>query len=183
MSFDLLTTTRIDEALRWVEQGRIDTLVSDWVIPGADGLDLLAEAHQIDDRIELKLLTSHSISETVEHRVQELGANHYEKTTGLGQLLTDLSAPPAEKASGLSDRSESTRDKRLEGLYVAVVQPLLDELYAVPNPHSARISSSSESFSVAELIDDVRELTPRGLEHIGLWLRMLHTLQRLGADS
>ena len=56
---------------------------------------------------------------------------------------------------------------------------LLQQLQAIPNPEAAAITGR-EPYTVAELIQDVRDWTPRGRRHIQLWRSEQNTLRGLG---
>ena len=57
---------------------------------------------------------------------------------------------------------------------------LIDQLQVIQNPTDVRISCGESSFTVAQLIEDIRKLTPRGLKHVKLWLNAQKTLRKLG---
>jgi hypothetical protein len=68
----------------------------------------------------------------------------------------------------------------LERYHEKWVSDLLEQLNAIPDPGEAWISSAKQPFTVAQLIDDIRKLTPRGIEHTDLWRNALKTLHNLG---
>lgn len=59
---DVTSTTRADEALRMLDRRRFDVVVSDWRMPGLDGIELLSRVARRPEPIAC-LLVSGSIDE------------------------------------------------------------------------------------------------------------------------
>jgi hypothetical protein len=60
---------------------------------------------------------------------------------------------------------------------------LLEGLRAIPNPENSWVNKGltpEKDFTVAQLIQDVQDLTPRGLKHLRLWVNAQQTLRKLG---
>jgi hypothetical protein len=67
----------------------------------------------------------------------------------------------------------------LEGMHYEWIEDLVATLKEIPNYEKAIISGQNGPFTVAELIRDIQELKPRGVEYIRLWRRTLGTLLRI----
>jgi hypothetical protein len=90
----------------------------------------------------------------------------------------------------LAEEEELAHLQHLAGIKRELVAPLpleeleqaelLAQLRAIPNPKDSSITHGGESYSVAQLIEDIENLTPHGLEYIGLWKRAKDTLRTLG---
>jgi hypothetical protein len=75
------------------------------------------------------------------------------------------------------------RVNKLEDCLRGMSGGLLEDLRAIPNPENSWINkgvSSEKAFTVADLIEDVQSLTPRGLEHLRLWVNAQQTLRTSG---
>jgi hypothetical protein len=103
--------------------------------------------------------------------------------------------PPLEKQGGQpqQDAGIGKESTSKEGLQLRVTQledclralsgGLIEDLRAIPNPENSWVSkgiSPEKDFTVAQLVEDVQNLTPRGLEHLRLWGNAQQTLRKLG---
>lgn len=66
-------------------------------------------------------------------------------------------------------------------LEVLEQEQLLHELQEIPNPTQTLLPAEN-SYTVADLIKDVRDLTPRGREHLSLRIQAQDILHRLRLD-
>ncbi len=66
----------------------------------------------------------------------------------------------------------------LESMHHEWIEDLVATLKTIPSYENAIISSPDGPFTVAELVEDIQKLRPRGIEYIRLWRRTLVTLSK-----
>lgn len=175
----VLTTKSADDVISWAEMDSIDVLLSDWRMP-IDGLELLERVREINEQIRLYLVTAYTINEEAERRLKRIGAEVHYKGTDFSAFLGSLASGPADSPDVKIDRK---RLQALEQMHAEWVADLMADLEAIPDASSAWISGSTSRFSVAELIDDIRNATPRGIEHVRLWQQSRRILRGLKRQS
>jgi DNA-binding NtrC family response regulator len=57
---DTVVAAKAQKALEWIEQGRIDCLLSDFKMPGMDGLELLEKIQSIEKDFPVIIMTGHA---------------------------------------------------------------------------------------------------------------------------
>jgi DNA-binding NtrC family response regulator len=57
--YDLLATTSVEEAIRWVSSRDVGVVVSDYRMPGVDGMELLERVREASPRTGRVLLTGY----------------------------------------------------------------------------------------------------------------------------
>jgi CheY-like chemotaxis protein len=164
------------ECLEWVRENKVDVLVVDLRMEGKDGLTVVQEAQNIRD-LEIVLLTGHDPKPSEEQRAKELGVLIHRKDS-LAELLDGL----AEDRTNPEMRRLRHEGKTLRAAHLMWVEDFIKKLSSIPDFEKTLISSEDGSFTVAELIDDIKELRPRGREYIRLWQRTLDTLLKLGEE-
>ena len=67
--YEVGTTSDIDEAIHYSKQGQLKVIVSDQMMPGLSGIELLKRIKHINSKIMRILLTSHEEIEVVEQAI------------------------------------------------------------------------------------------------------------------
>jgi CheY-like chemotaxis protein len=171
------TTERAAECLEWVKQGVIDVLVADLRLPSGSGLTILEEAQKIGDVFGI-LLTGYQLTAAEQAQARQLGVTIFRKDA-LSDLLDYLErfAIRVEPLEMLKLRRQLVL---LESLHEEWSADLVSMLREIPCPQEAIISSDDGPFTVAQLIDDIEKLRPRGREYMRLWRRTVGTFLRAG---
>jgi DNA-binding NtrC family response regulator len=170
LSTDSKITSAPEECLALVQNGRFATVVAHLNMKD-DGLTLLEEVRKADADVECIAITAHEPTETQRQRANTQGVRIVKKEFLL-DLLEHLKSPPAT-------RQMEQRLKVLEGMHREWIEDLIGTLKEVPGYEKAIISSQNGPFTVAELIEDIQKLRPRGIEYIRLWRRTLGTLLQI----
>ncbi len=171
-------TSDPEECLQWIRQGEVDLLVVDLRMPDiGDGLDLLEQAQNIRN-IEGMILTGYEPTQAERQQATNLGVRLLKKDD-LDELLDDLMRP-RNRMEILKMENDLWRFKQMHQEWV---DDLVKKLKRIPDLEEAIISSEEGPFTVAELIDDIKELRPRGREYVRLWRRALDTLLKLEKKS
>jgi DNA-binding NtrC family response regulator len=168
-SDNILTTNDPEVSLEWVRRRLIDVLIADLRMPGESGVELLQRARAIDPDLTLALWTG---NKPEPHEADILDALQAEPMSKTKHRLHDI----LEFAAGLVDLVPKHKlvhaEKRLaqlERLNQAWVADMIDQLRQIPDAEHAIISASGQSFTVAQLIDDIQHFRTRGVEYINLW--------------
>ena len=144
------TVTNPSECLRWVRKHRVDAVFADLVMPQEDGVSLLEQVHQVDPGVRLLLLTGHKVTIEQEERLHRIGAILVRKDTPAFartvRLVFEQILSATLAATLLVERLEKVEDK------------------------DAVMMTMDESLTVPQLINEIRLRTPRGMEHVQLWL-------------
>jgi DNA-binding NtrC family response regulator len=178
LSINVAVTANIDQSLDWLRDGRGTAFVSDLKMPGRDGVTVLEEAHRIRPEAKLALLTGHSPTREQRVRLNQIGAEYYSKDA-VEQLLQDLSEQLRDREHHDLDAMRS-RIRQLERLNGELLADFVAELRRIRNPDEQVVVNGDDVFTVAELISDLEQQTPRGIEHVRLWLRAFGTLRQMG---
>jgi PAS domain S-box-containing protein len=101
-SFQVDTASSVDEALEKVKKGSYDAVVSDYQMPGKDGLELLKELREKGDSTPFIMFTGKG-REEVAIKALNLGANQYLNKTG------DPETVYTELAHSISEVARSAR--------------------------------------------------------------------------
>lgn len=72
MGYESLLCQRVDEAKRLLAQGEWHLIVTDIVLPGENGFDLLQWVKQLHQDLPVIAMTAHS-TEAVNHRIKKMG--------------------------------------------------------------------------------------------------------------
>jgi len=87
---DVATANRGDDGLKLAEQGTYDLVLTDFKMPGLNGLDLIKQLHKSKPRLPIILMTAHGTTETA-IEATKLGAYDYLlKPFEMEELLTLL---------------------------------------------------------------------------------------------
>ena len=70
------------------------------------------------------------------------------------------------------------RIAQLEALNQAWATDMVEQLRQIPDPDHALITGPGQSFTVAQLIDDIQHFRMRGIEYVNLWRRALARVRR-----
>jgi len=175
---NILTTTDPEESLEWVRNQQIDVLVADLSMPGETGIELLQKAHIINPDLPLALWTG---NKPEPHEFDILDALHAQSMSKTKHRLRDV----LEYATELFDlvpkhklvRSER-RVAQLEELNQAWVADMLEQLQEIPDPEHAIVAGATQSFTVAQLIDDIKHSRTRGIEYANLWRQAMARVRK-----
>ncbi len=86
--YEILAHTKPEEALRRLDDGPIDVIVTDYLMPRVTGLQLLAEAKKKQPEAARVLLTGHADKQSAIEAINEVGLYQYlEKPWDNAQLL------------------------------------------------------------------------------------------------
>jgi CheY-like chemotaxis protein len=163
------TTSDPDECLEWVQNGEVDAVVSDLRMPGEGGVGLLQAAREIDPTIPLALWTGFQPDPQERQVLESLEAKILSKTKHrlqdiVGYFEDVFASVPLQKL-----RIAERRIMELEELNLEWVRDMLQQLREIPDMERALISGAGGGYTVAELIDDIEQMRPRGREYIKLW--------------
>jgi len=75
--YDVHTFLSAEEALSFVEKNGMDLVISDYLMPGMDGITFLARVSEIDPDIPCILLTGYADKENAIRAINEAGLFHY----------------------------------------------------------------------------------------------------------
>jgi two-component system probable response regulator PhcQ len=108
------------QALQRLQRERFDVLISDYHMPGLDGVTLLALARELDPRMVRMMLSAAADFGTVLSAVNRAGVFRYlPKPWSEAQLLADLQAALAfDSGAGANE----TERRRLEALWQGIAQ-------------------------------------------------------------
>jgi len=168
------TFSDVQECLTWVEQNDVDTLVADLRMPEVDGIVVLEKARKLRPLMQTVILTGFPPTPTQMRRAEAEGIKIYKK-----ESLRDLQDNLERRAKIQSPndlREMENRLKLLEPVHREWAADLVSLLKDKPELEKAWISSGEGPFSVQELIEDIEQLRPRGVEYVRLWRRALLTL-------
>ncbi len=166
-----------DECLQWVRQRDVDGVVVDLNMPGRDGITVIEAIRRIDKRIAVYVLTGFDLSPEQLAALTQLHAKVFFKMRDLREFLNMLvKRSPGDNAEQMIELQEEL--EVLKGMHREWMKDLMSKLEGIPNMAEAIVHSSGEGFTVQQLIDDIRELRPRGIEHIRLWQDVLRTLRK-----
>lgn len=79
--FNCVTATSTDEAIEIFEVNELDGIVSDYEMPGKDGLDLLEAVREVDDELPFVIFTGKGGEDIASHAI-ELGVSDYLQKRG-----------------------------------------------------------------------------------------------------
>lgn len=160
------------QCVEWAEGGEIDVLVAD-IRMAESGLALAERIRSASD-IEVIMLTGWNPTEEERRRALNLGIDIYFKNS-LDDFL-DRIDKLGEPLDPNIIRKLQSRIKVLERVHQAWTDDLIAKLREIPDLEKAIVTSAEGNFTIAELIEDIKELRPRGIEYIGLWRRAMGTL-------
>jgi sigma-B regulation protein RsbU (phosphoserine phosphatase) len=96
--FEVLTAASGDEALGILEAGPVDVVVSDFLMPGMNGLELLAEFARREPEVPRLMLTGYADKANAIRAINEVGLFQYlEKPLDNEQFLLTLNSALAHK--------------------------------------------------------------------------------------
>ncbi|SFR50552.1 hybrid sensor histidine kinase/response regulator [Halorubrum sodomense] len=119
------TVTRLspDEALDVVREGRVDCVVSDFDMPGADGLELLESVREIDSGLPFVLFTGKGSEEIASEAISAGVTDYLQK--GAGRDRYEMLANSVANALG---RRRAERDLREVNAKVTAIHEFATEL-------------------------------------------------------
>lgn len=176
-----LVTSDPAEALRWVKDGRLGTLVSDLKMPGTDGLLVLERAREVGRNVRLVLLTAYVLTEAERLRAARVDADVRIKTRDLRDLLVELSRHDGARAASADRIAKMQQElEQLNEYHRLWVKDLVDELQLIPNAEERLVSSTGDRITIADLIRDIAAHGKRGRRYVELWRQAKASLRRMG---
>ena len=130
--FQVDTVISVDEALMKLEKDKYDIVVSDYQMPGKDGLDFLKALRSKGNTIPFVMFTGKG-REEVAIRALNLGANQYLNKMGetetvyteLAHSITELAKiKRSEEKLCESEAALSEREKKLEAIFASSPDPI-----------------------------------------------------------
>ncbi len=104
-----------DQALAYLREETVDAVLADFVMPGINGLDFLAQVKTIQPATSRLLLTGYADKESAIRAINEIGLFHYlEKPWNNADVLVILrnAAERSQLLRKLSDRTNSLGELR-----------------------------------------------------------------------
>lgn len=99
--YELVVTRSPDEVLRFVRNGGVEVVISDYRMPERTGLELLSQVRELDSCIVGIMLSGFGESEQVQHAIREGQIHQFLKKPWdprvLRSLLTDFRAEYRER--------------------------------------------------------------------------------------
>lgn len=161
-----------EEALRWVRDGEIAFLLTDLRLDGRSGLDLLQTARGLNPVLPCAIVTAFEPSPGERRRASQLEVPIYKKGDALEDYLLSLKKDLAGVQARRLFELEA-RNQMLEQINSEWTQDLIECLLKVRSAETAVVNHGDETFTVAELIEDIRNFRPRGIEHIKMYRRLV----------
>ncbi|MEW5722999.1 MAG: diguanylate cyclase [Thermodesulfobacteriota bacterium] len=105
VGYEVISVSSADAALEVFDQKHPDVLISDWKMPGQDGIELVTSLKQRDPNLAAILMTGYGTKETVVEAFTRGKINYYlSKPFKLDELLEVVSAALKERRLQLSER-------------------------------------------------------------------------------
>jgi hypothetical protein len=146
-------------------------------MPTSDGILVLEKARKLQPSLDAVILTGYVPTASEKRRAEGSGIRIYQKES-LGDLQSYLSLP-ARQYTQKEVREMENRLKILQLINSEWIADLVALLKESPELEKAFITSAEGSFTLGQLIKDIEQLRPRGVEYIRLWRRTVSTLLRL----
>ncbi len=125
-NLEMFTSTNPNEAIKWIEDKKVDVLVSDLQMPEINGIEVLTQARALDSEIELILVTGFVVSNDIRERCEELNARILRKSEGYQNLLHNLTINPANRRQSVLNKIEETQ--RSGHVFVSYVKEDFDQI-------------------------------------------------------
>ena len=158
--YDVLATGTASGLWHWIENGQGDAVITDVVMPDADGLDLLPKIHKIRPELPVIVMSAQNTLETAV-KAAERGAYEYLPKPFDIDELTDTVAKALTKrrAMGEADATAALRDKApLVGR-----SPAMQQVYKV----MARVMATDLTVLIQGESGTGKELVARALHDMG----------------
>lgn len=189
LAVNFLKTSDVEELLEWVRQGLVDAVVSDLRMPGRDGIEVLRCVREENAELPVGLMSVFSPNADENRRIVACKLTLYDKhqlDDLLGQLIAEVQSQQqvrldlVGRVRELETRNASltVRNRLLERSYEEILQDLVASLKTIPEPQEKAFWYDGQEILVGELIEDIRNLTPRGVKFIGLWRRAMANLRK-----
>ncbi|MDB4912695.1 MAG: hypothetical protein JWM95_339 [Gemmatimonadetes bacterium] len=168
----LMLTAKAQDAIGWVRDGVLDVLIADLNLGEESGLEILQRARRINKSLRLVLYTTQTAAGRVSGELADIDAKHYEKHDGLVDMMDEVFGINVDDGDlnivGTPDlEHEMVGDIEFERSIAETFANHIRESRDL----TAKVLSGPDSFSLAELLDDVLKLRPRGKKYIRAWLR------------
>lgn len=165
-----------EEALGIVKENRVDLVISDFLMPGINGLDLLKKIREHDRRITLILLTGYADKDNAIRAINEIDLYYYLEKPWNNWELLKIIENGLEKRS-LVDELESRvteldeANRRVERLYRLLERDFQEEMDNV----------ETVLFSLARAIEAKDKYTEGHAERVSRYAVMIG--KRMGLDE
>lgn len=107
--YELAVETNPSKAVQRLSTKRFDVVISDFLMPGMDGIQLLETAGKLQPQATRILLTGYGDGRRIRKAVRELGLHHVEKPWNNAAILNLIAGSLRERSS-----TSSTADTRHE---------------------------------------------------------------------
>jgi DNA-binding NtrC family response regulator len=178
-------TADVDKTLDLVKKQEVDYLVSDMRLSGEDGVRVLREAHEENPAVGLALLTAYQPTPEQKEILKKIKAEVFYKGPDLLRLLTEIEAQALMRYVDERDTNAITQEVHalrrrlalLDELHGEWMTDLVEQLSAIPNQETATVVTEDGPTTILALVDDIKNLRPRGIRHIRLWLQAKKTVR------
>lgn len=163
--FEIETTTSPEQALSYIEGDNFDAVVSDYQMPGKDGLELLKEVRSKGADAPFIIFTGRG-REAVAMRALNLGADHYLQKSGEPSTQYKVLSHMIEKAVGYREarRMEEflhtllRQDLRSKNQIITGYLELLDDADLTEEDREHLNSARNKAKRELEIIEEIKKL-------------------------
>lgn len=163
--FDIETTASPEKALDYIDEKNYDVVVSDYQMPGKDGLELLQEIRDAGADAPFIIFTGRG-RESVAMKALNLGANHYLQKSGepssqyktLSRMIENVvSYKKAERMKKFL-HTLLRQDLRSKNQLISGYLELFDDTDLTEEEANRLEKAKNETEKVLEIIEDIKEL-------------------------
>jgi DNA-binding NtrC family response regulator len=131
INFNIHEAERGDEGLRLLEGNRYDLLLSDFMMPGIDGLELVTRARRLWSKMPIVLITGYATTDRTAS-VMAAGADYVlEKPIGFDALQSTIKRLVIQKKSeGISDLETHVKKRSWKNRFISKFQ---GEMHVIPS--------------------------------------------------
>jgi DNA-binding NtrC family response regulator len=183
-----LATAEPQELVQWVKDGIVDIAVSDLRMAGISGVEVLERVSEASPTVRKILLTGFDPSKEEKKRLDKANVLQFRKPEVASLLDSFIESDDETEISADSEAADQVLDlqarvEELEAIHRAWAVDLIEDLEAIEDQDGRIIGGAFNGATVAEVVTDIRDITPRGMEYIKLWRGAMSTLRRLGRKA
>ncbi len=163
--YSTCSTTQGEEALRlFQENGEFDVVITDLILPGISGIELLENFKRIDPTCEVLVLTGFGSNEKAVEALKKGAYDYLKKPTNIDELFIAVSKAIEKKKLTLENISYQLDLERL-------VEERSHELVKIQEFLNSVLESSTEYFIIASDAEGLVTLFNSGAEKLFGWRR------------